>query len=146
MKNLALLFGSGFLIILAMLVVTLITPFAFIWKVVVSIRHDNRKARDILKGTATYFVSVASSIDKFGNCAFGGLLNAILLRDKKYQFGHNSETVSEVLGWAYKLNDLNKTGYMVRAVVNWIDFTVKDHCEAARIDGLQRAKLKLSYV
>lgn len=143
-RNISILIGSILLILLSLMIITLITPFALIWKVWVSVKHENRKARDIVSGFVTYFIAIASSIDKFGNCAFGGFLNASLLKSSKYKFGQNHETVSEVLGWAYRYNDLNETGLMLRAVVNWIDFTVKDHCEAARLIGLERAKTKLS--
>lgn len=127
------------LIIVAIVIVTLLIPFALLWKVWVSMTSENRKARDIISGTSMFFIALASSIDKFGNVAYGGFLNSLLLKESKHPFGATTETVSIVLGWAYKLNDLNNIGLLLRRFVNWVDFTVEDHCEHSRMLSINRA-------
>lgn len=143
LKNIGILLGSLFLVVLAVCIITLVTPVAFLWKLYVSLRYDNRKAREIVQGTAEFFVAIASSLDKFGNCAFGGFLNAILLRKKRYKFGRNHETISEVLGWAERYNDLTPLGELLKDLVNFLDFTTKDHCKKAMLYGVEHSREKV---
>lgn len=132
--------GSLLLIPLAIVIIAFITPFAFVWLIIKTIRDDKRKAREILTGMAKFFLSIASSIDKFGNCAFGGFLTDLLLIEGKYPFGENYETVSEVMGWAEKYPDLNRKGLFLLATLNMFD---KDHCRRAMDEGVARARKKL---
>lgn len=139
-KHILNILGTLGLIILAIGVITIITPIAFLWKTYVSITQENRKIREIIIGTADFFLAIASSLDKLGNCAFGGFFNNLLLKDGIYKFGNNHETVSEVLGWAYSFNDLNANGLLLYNFLNYID---KNHCQKAKDFGIQRAKDKL---
>lgn len=139
-KHIASVLTGMLLIPVAIIVIARLVIPALIWKIYVSIFHDEREARDILTGTASFFISIASSLDKFGNCAFGGFFNAALTVNSVHPFGENTETVSIALGWAYKHNDLNKTGLMLRSFVNWIDFTVSDHCEYSRLISIRKAR------
>ena len=141
LTHIAIIIGTILLIVIAFFVVIVITPFALLWKIWVSIASENRKARDILKGFSAYFLAIASSIDKFGNCAFGGFLNWLFLKEGKYPFGNNYETVSEVMGWAQMYNDLNRKGLFLLALLDMIE---NNHCEKARIIGLKRAIKKVA--
>jgi len=134
--HIAIIIGTILLIVIALFAVIVITPFALVWKIWISIAAENRKARDILKGVSAYFLAIASSIDKFGNCALGGFLSWLFLKENKYPFGNNYETVSEVMGWAQMYNDLNRKGLFLLALLNMIE---NEHCEKARIIGLKRA-------
>jgi hypothetical protein len=140
LNNIFALIGALFLILTAILIVWILTPFALLWRVWVSIFHDKRKAREIIRGVNIYFISIASAIDKFGNCAFGGFLTASLLIQGKYPFGQNSETVSEVLGWAEKHRDLNRKGLVLLSLLNMLD---KNHCAKAQKHGLELAYKKI---
>lgn len=143
-KNVGMVVGSILLILLAASLIILIIPIALIWKIGVSIFKENRKARDILKGTAEFFLAIAISIDKFGNVAFGDFFSQVLLVNGKYCFGDTSETVSEVLGWSHRYKDLNRWGKALRALVNAVDWTEEDHCEAARVSAIRNAIEKVS--
>lgn len=129
------------LIILAIFLIILLVIPAFIWKVYVSITKENRKARDIMTGTAKFFEAIAVSIDVFGGVAFSGLFNNLLLVNQIYKFGDPHETISEVLGWAQYYNDLTKTGKVLVAILDWVD---KDHCEKTRVHGIILANKKLN--
>ena len=141
LNHIAIIIGTILLIVIAFFVMIVITPFALVWKIWVSIALENRKARDILKGFSAYFLAIASSIDKFGNCAFGGFLSWLFLKENKYPFGNNYETVSEVMGWAQMYNDLNRKGLFLLALLNMIE---NEHCEKARVIGLNRAIKKVA--
>ena len=134
--------GLG-LIILAMF----LTPFllfpALGWKIYVSITNENRNVGEILTGTAQFFIAIATSIDKFGNSAYGGFFNAILLKNKIYKFGNTHETISEVLGWGFYFGDLSKTGLWLYKLLNKID---DNHCEKARLYGLDISRKKLALI
>lgn len=135
--------GGFALIILAMFIVPLLFIPALIWKIYASISYEDRKARDILTGTARFFVAMAVSIDKFGNCAYGGFFNAVLLKEQKYKFGNTHETISEVLGWGMYFGDLTETGKWLYNVLEWLE---ENHCEGARLHGLAIARKKLDLI
>jgi hypothetical protein len=133
--------GGLALIILAFVLVPIIAIPALIWKVYVSITDENRKAREILTGTFRFFLSMAVSIDKFGNCAYGGFFNDLLLKDQTYKFGNTHETISEVVGWAKYYDDLTPVGLWLHNTLNSLD---KNHCEKARLHGIKLAEKKLA--
>jgi hypothetical protein len=134
------LVGALILVLMALAIVTALTPLALLWRIWISITNENRKAREILTGVKSYFISLAASVDKFGNCALGGFLNWALLIEAKYPFGNNGETVSEVLGWAEKYDDLNRKGLALLALLNMLD---KNHCEKAYKSGVSSAYQKI---
>ena len=141
LENIAQLLLYLFLIVLAAgLVVLLIVP-ALFWKIYVSLSNENRKARDIMQGTAMFFKAIAISIDVFGGVAFSGMFNNLLLVNQIYRFGSPYETISEVLGWAQYYNDLTYTGKLLVKVLDWLD---ENHCEKTRVLGLTLAKHKIS--
>lgn len=140
LKHIANVLGSLALIAVAGSLLILLTPLAFSWLVYNSIFQDKRKARDILKGVAAWFIALASSLDKFGNAAFGGFFNWILLDKVIYPFGQNHETISEVLGWGDFYGDLSRPGKLLLAALNVIE---EDHCKKAMYIGLKRAKIKI---
>ncbi len=139
-KHIANVLGSLALIAVAGFLLILLTPVAFMWLVYNSIFQDKRKARDILQGVAAWFIALASSLDKFGNAAFGSFFNWLLLEKVVYPFGQNHETVSEVLGWGDFYGDLSRIGKWLLATLNVIE---KDHCKKAMYIGLKRAKIKI---
>lgn len=140
LKNIVSIIGALALIVIAVFIVLCLTPFALLWRIWVSITQEKRKASEIMRGVNTYFISIAAAVDKFGNCAFGGFLTSSLLIDKIYPFGQNSETVSEVLGWAEKHRDLNRKGLFLLSLLNMLD---KNHCAKAQKHGLELAYTKI---
>lgn len=129
------------LICLALFLIFLLIIPALIWKIFVSITSEDRKARDIISGTAEFFEAIAISIDVFGGVAYSGMFNSLLLKEQKYPFGSPYETISEVLGWAQHYNDLTPTGKLLVKILDKID---KDHCEKTRVYGLVLASHKLA--
>ncbi|MDB0600058.1 hypothetical protein PL373_09645 [Tenacibaculum maritimum] len=129
------------LVIVAIVLFILVTPCAFIWKVWASFKDKSRKAKDITKGIAFYFLETATSFDQTGNTVFGGFFNWLFLNEVpvKYPFGDKDETISEVFGWNNKLNSLNKYGLRMVKVLDKLD---ANHCEKSRLIGIKKAKEK----
>ncbi len=137
------LLASLFLIVLAVVLLTPLFFGAMIWKVVVSIKHENRKAREIISGTSKFFTALAIAIDQFGNVAFGGFFNWLfLVNSEDFPFGNTHETVSEVLGWNQTLENLSRQGKLMVAILEVIE---SDHCVKAMASGLFDAKYKVQY-
>lgn len=141
LKNVGSVIFNLFLFVLAIIIFVFLLLPAFFWKVYVSITKEERKAREILSGTAQFFKAMAISVDLFGNVAYSGLFNRYLLIDGKYLFGSPYETISEVLGWAQHYNDLTKGG---KILVSILDFLDKNHCEKTRLWGIQEAEEKFN--
>ena len=71
------------------------------------------------------FLTMAKSIDKYGNSICSELFNAVLLtKDSIHLFGNIDETISMVIGYNLMNNTLSKTGLFVNKVLN---FFQKDH-------------------
>ena len=117
---------------------------SLIWKVIVSISKENRKARDIISGTAQFFLAIAIALDQLGNVAFGGFFNWLFLKNQEglYNFGNAHETVSEVLGWNQYLKHLNRKGKFMVSLLNVIE---KDHCLKAMRSGIETAQFKADH-
>lgn len=128
------------LIILAIFLTLLISIVAFVWLLYVSIFNHDRSTIGIVHGIDSYFLALAESIDKFGNCAFGGFFNAFFLETIFYSFGYNYETISQVIGWNNLFGGLNKKGTMLYNVLDDIE---TDHCELAVISGIVTSRLRL---
>ena len=144
--NIGNLLGNLFLILLALALFIPLAVIALVWKIYVSCTRENRKAREILSGTGTFFVGIAIALDQLGNVAFGGLFNDTLVKDPKlFPFGKPHETISEVLGWNELLDNLTPLGEKVVALVNYCDFTTKEHCAEAATHGLYDARYKVEY-
>lgn len=139
-KHIGKLFLSMVLFILACVLLVILLPIAIIWKVYVSIFLEDRKARDILSGTSKFIKAMAISIDVFGNVAYSGLFNNILLRNQIYRFGSPYETISEVLGWAQYYEDLTTTGKVLVSILDKLD---PNHCESTRVYSIVLALKKL---
>lgn len=132
--------GAILLIALALLLFVIVTPFAFIWKLIVSIK---RKKIDI--GIAHYFVEIAASFDQLGNAVFGGFFNWLCISKgiiEYYHFGDKDETISEVLGWNEHLATLSDFGRALVWILNKVD---KDHCKKAMQSGIDKALRKVTY-
>ncbi|CDF80555.1 hypothetical protein BN863_28430 [Formosa agariphila KMM 3901] len=130
------------LIVVSLVLFIIITPLAFLWKVVSSISQEKRKVRDILSGTSLFFIQIAASYDQLGNAVFGGFFNWLFLvqKDLRYAFGDKDDTISEVLGWNAELNALNRFGVLMVKLLDYID---KNHCYNAMYSGVLRARTKV---
>lgn len=141
MINVLKMIGGILLIVLALvLMVALIVP-AFIWKVVVSITQEDRKARDIVEGSKDFFVGIAASFDQTGCVAYGGFFNWLFLKPgATYLFGNYYETISFVLGWNEREGQLSKTGELMVKILDWLD---KDHCKKTLENVIKRSQERL---
>lgn len=140
--NIAKTLGAILLLVLALVLFVIVTPCALVWKIWATVKYENRKARDILKGVSKFFIEIAASYDQLGNAVFGGFFNWLFLQDKelRYVFGDKDETISEVLGWNAKLKALNKRG---KWFVKLLDKLDTNHCERAMQSGIFKARTKL---
>lgn len=144
--NIGNLLGNLFLILLALALFIPLIIVAIPWKIYVSCTRENRKVRDIMSGTGTFFVGIAIALDQLGNVAFGGLFNDRLVQDPTlFPFGKTHETISEVLGWNEYLDNLTRSGKYLVAAVNFCDFTQKEHCAQAMASGFYEAKYKVEF-
>jgi len=69
-----------------------------------------------------YFKSTALNIDKFANREFRTLWNKTLITSDGYQFGNQTESISEVLGHNILLGKLSKKGEKL------VKILTKEHC------------------
>ncbi|MGJ5643191.1 hypothetical protein [Formosa sp. S-31] len=139
--NIGKVFLGLVLIAISLVLFALVTPLAFIWKVVVSVTNENRKARDIMAGTSSFFIEIAASYDQLGNAVFGGFFNWLFLQDTdiRYAFGNKDDTISEVLGWNAELNSLNNYGKLLVKLLDKLD---NNHCYNAMYNGVLAARTK----
>ena len=72
-----------------------------------------------------WFLSMAISIDQFGNASCARLFNRVFINKRGYQFGNIDQTVSFVLGVNLIRGNLTKLGKFIVWVLNIIE---KDHC------------------
>lgn len=71
------------------------------------------------------FLSMAKSVDKFGNVVCAPLFNdTLILKSSEHKFGLADETISEVIGYNLLSETLSKTGMILNDILNFID---KDH-------------------
>ncbi|OBX20946.1 hypothetical protein [Bizionia algoritergicola] len=140
--NIARTIGAILLLVLALVLFVIVTPFALVWKIWATANYENRKARDILKGISVFFVEIAASYDQLGNAVFGGFFTWLFLQDKelRYIFGDKDETISEVLGWNAHLSALNTRGKWFVKLLDWLD---KEHCYKAMMSGVYKARNKV---
>ncbi|MCC4228377.1 hypothetical protein [Zunongwangia profunda] len=143
-SNIGQLLLSLLLIIVALALFLPCLAASIIWKVIVSITKENRKARDIISGTKQFFLAIAIALDQLGNVAFGGFFNWLFLKDQDglYNFGAAHETISEVLGWNLYLDHLNQKGKYMVALLDWIE---SDHCIKAMRSGIETAQFKADH-
>lgn len=135
------LFGSIFLIVLALVLFVPVFIAAVIWKIIVTVKHENRKARDIISGTAQFFKAIAIAYDQLGNVAFGGFFNWLfIVNSEKFPFGETHETVSEVLGWNQVTENLTRSGKLMVAILHLLE---RDHCVKALTAGFYAAQYKV---
>lgn len=135
------LLGSIFLIVLALVLFVPVFVVAIIWKITVTVKHENRKARDIISGTAQFFKAIAIAYDQLGNVAFGGFFNWLFIVDsEEFPFGETHETISEVLGWNQVTENLTRSGNLMVTILDWLE---KDHCIKALTSGFYAAQYKV---
>jgi len=142
-NNIGNLIGAFLLIILAAFVFLVCVIPSMLWKIIFSFKKEDRKARDIISGTAKFFVGIAIGIDQIGNVAFGGFFNWFFLTNsKEYPFGNTHETISEVLGWNDALGNLNRKGHLLVSFLNVIESA---HCQNAMQSGIYAARFKTEF-
>ncbi|WP_136464953.1 hypothetical protein [Flagellimonas onchidii] len=132
--------GAVLSIVLALVLFVAVTPFAFLWKIIASIK---RKTFDI--GVSHYLIEIAASFDQLGNAVFGGFFNWLCIAKEMqdhYRFGDKDETISEALGWNDHLNTLSDFGKGLVWMLGKLD---RDHCKKAMQSGIDKAKQKVSY-
>lgn len=128
------------LIILAFVVIVLVVFPALFWLIKVSVYKNKNNAREMISGVSEFFLAIAGAMDKFGNCAYGGYFNSVLLVNVVHPFGNSSETISTVLGWGYKYDDLTPLGIWLRNFVNKVDNSTTDHCEYYRLVSVRNSQ------
>tara|TARA_R110002126_G_scaffold206691_1_gene353808 strand:+ start:928 stop:1284 length:357 start_codon:yes stop_codon:yes gene_type:complete len=82
---------------------------------------------------SSYLKVIAVGIDQLGNVVCGELFNNTLIQNPSYRkvpysFGHEDNTISEVLGINKERKTLTKLGIWVAMILNRIE---KDHVEKA---------------
>lgn len=83
------------------------------------------KFRKAFKDIDNKFMSMAMSIDVFGNVACAELFNATLIKNSKHLFGSHKQKISHVLGLNVRDGyTMTKTGEVVNNVLDLLD---KDH-------------------
>lgn len=86
------------------------------------------------KELSEYFLEIAFSIDQMGNVVCAPLFNDFLLKEYNHQFGDSEETVSEVVGYNLKYNNLSPLGVKVAKGIDRIFMYLtheEKHCEHA---------------
>lgn len=129
--------GTSGLIVLAILL-TALTTLASIGWFFATIKRKKRNAREIFSSTSNFFFLIALAIDHLGNVICGGFLNWLFCKeDSPFPFGVPGESVSEILGWNYLLDNLTEWGLNLRHDLDIID---PNHCEKARLKSVEKAE------
>ena len=141
-KNIGYILLGIFLIVLAFGLILLTCFPAMAWLIISSYkRHEGKKARTILGGTAEFFLNIAAVVDVLGGVAFGGFFTWLFLtKDSKYIFGRITDTISYVLGFNETAGTLSKSGKIMVKVLDWLD---PDHCQKALKLGAVESQRKL---
>lgn len=153
LKNIIKLLAGIFLFLLAITLVVAVIPIALVHQIYISLTREDRKARDILAGVKQFFISLAASVDQFGNTAYGALWNDLFLKidpalsmhkHTHYDFGCKDETISEVLGinQRYFTDNLTRTARILIWILDTID---RDHCFKAMQSGKRDARDKVDF-
>ncbi len=104
-----------------------------------TIGKKKQKAREIMQNSGIFSYLVALAIDHLGNVITPGLWNWLFLKnqDTPFPFGIPGQSLSQVLGFNYALDNLNEWGINMRHDLNTID---TDHCEKAVLSAVYEAK------
>lgn len=136
-KNTLAVLQGILLIILALVLLAIAVPGSVIWYFA-TIWSKKEKARDIMRKSGNFFYLIALELDYLGNVACGGFLNWLFLKAKSpFPFGIPGQSVSEILGFNFKLDNLTEWGLNLRYDLNRID---PDHCEKAMASAIDDAK------
>ncbi len=102
-----------------------------------TIKSKKRNIGQIFSSSANFFFLIALAIDHLGNVIGGGFLNWLLLKElSPFPFGNAGESASEIIGWNYKIENLNNRGEILRTSLDYID---RNHCEKARKKAVDKA-------
>lgn len=118
MKNTLLfkLFISLLLVVIAILLLVILTPFALLITIVVSIINTNGIY------LVRYFKDIALSLDQLGNVICNVLFTYTLLKkDAVFVFGNVDETISSVLGKNKVDNNLTKVGLFLDYLLHLLE-------------------------
>lgn len=136
-RNILKLIGSFCLIILAICLTTLAITVSAGWYVA-TIGPKKKKAREIMSATAFFNFLLALTINHLGNVACGGFFNWLLLKEASpFPYGVPGESVSEITGWNYEIDNLSEWGLNLRHDLGIFD---KDHCHKAMMKSVFNAK------
>ena len=103
------------LFIVALFLFAIISPFAFVFALVVPSKTGRWKT------IQKYLFRIAISIDQAGNVVCATFFNWILIDSDGHKFGDEDETISSVLGKNKKLGTLSKWGMFLDAILSLFD-------------------------
>lgn len=89
------------------------------------------------KGLVKYLEKLSKSIDQHGNVILAPLMNDVLLKGRYTPFGHEDDTISEIIGFNIEEGTANKAGI---GLGKFLDFFDEGHCKKAAEN--YRRKLK----
>jgi hypothetical protein len=137
------IFANFFLVVIAVLLFTILSVVGFFWSFYLMFYKKSIGVG--LDSLSQYLHAIALSIDQFGNVAFAGMLNDVLIDKTLIKLAHfhgdPDETVSEVLGWNKMTGALSKTGNKLVNILNKLD---KNHCENAAQTAYEKSLEKLN--
>ena len=114
--------GAG-LYILSVVLGAVLFPIGFAYGIAAAFIRKPFKVG--LRVADSKLLTLAKSVDKYGNVICSELFNATLItRESTVRFGCIKNTISEVIGWNLVNGTLSKTGH---ALNNVLDFLDKDH-------------------
>jgi len=124
------LFIKSALFVIAILLGVLLIPIGLLYSLLFRVLNKF----SIPEKLSTYLYSCALAIDQLGNVFCSDLFNHTLVTsDATVLFGDPDQTISAVLGYAQRDNQLTMIG---RWIVNLLDTIDPDHCRKAMIKDI----------
>ena len=131
-------FLSGLILIPVALFLIVISGLAAIIHYFSTIGKKKQKARDFLTFGGRFSFNVSLSLNHLGNVLYGPLWNWLFLKEvKQFPYGKHGESLSEITGWNYKIDNLTEWGLNLR---HDLDLWDNDHCEKARVKAVLKAQ------
>jgi hypothetical protein len=110
----------GIILFIASLILTVIAaPVGLIYDIVKLCIGVNLKG--FYKRINSLFMTMAVSVDQFGNVVMSEMFNDILIYPTGYKFGKEDETISSVLGKNKLKNTLTETGSWLANFLDKLD-------------------------
>lgn len=121
------LIHSILLLIVAIILFCILTPFGFIWALVTSIRKWIFKQFMIY--LSNIFFSLSFALDLIGNVILAPFLNRFFITKlSTYHFGSIKHTISLVIAYNFRENTLTNLGLIFYYILEFCD---ENHCEVA---------------